>query len=158
MRAGRLLIRFISLTIFCAIFSLPKSALAIDAPHDVLNCDDCHVGHQATYPAQLGNLCQSCHYDLGPGNPGATAPITHSSITIDNSYGDWDLDCWACHNPHKQDQDNLWGTSYGKFIRKSMRAQIKIIEPLPERPYYEPLSIDRTVSTTNTIEFKGKES
>jgi decaheme cytochrome c component MtrC/MtrF-like protein/cytochrome c3-like protein len=151
MSARCLLIRLLSPAIVCAVFALPHTALAIDPPHNALNCADCHIGHQATYPSQLATLCQSCHFDLGPGNPGVNAPTTHSSLTIDNSFGDWDLDCWACHNPHKQDQDNFWGTSYGKFLRKSMRAQIKIINPADPGPYYAPLSIDRTVSTTNTI-------
>ena len=153
MIAECMLRRFIPLAMVCAIFSLPQTALALDAPHNLLNCDDCHVGHGATYPTQLGFLCQSCHYDLGPGNPGVTAPITHSSLTIDNSFGNWDLDCWACHDPHTQEQLTWDGVADGKFVRRFLGAQIKIINPLDPGPYYAPLSIDRTVSSNGILQF-----
>jgi hypothetical protein len=29
---------------------------------------------------------------------------THSSLTTDNGYGDWSIECRTCHNPHKQEQ------------------------------------------------------
>jgi hypothetical protein len=86
--------------------------------------------------------CQRCHADPGdtsdplngvlkdPFNPNAypasppygfgTAPDVklHSSSVVGNKYGNWDMHCLTCHNPHKQEQDNLHGTSYGKYVRE----------------------------------------
>ena len=153
MIAERMRRRLISLAMVCAIFALPQTALALDAPHDVLDCGDCHTGHGATYPTQLSSLCALCHFTGGPGNPSNTAPVTHSSLTTDNSNGDWDLDCWACHDAHTQEQ-LTWGASDGKFVRRYLGAQIKEINPDDPGPYWSPLSIFRTV-VSSIVEFKG---
>jgi hypothetical protein len=40
-----------------------------------------------------------------------TAPYvrTHSSLQIDNSYGDWTIECRVCHDPHTQRQVRVYG-------------------------------------------------
>jgi hypothetical protein len=118
------------------------------------DCFDCHILNPhhgfSTYPAKLNSLCQSCHFDGGP----ATGVLTHSSLTTDADYGNWDLDCWACHNPHSQEQESWISTTYGKYIRKNLNAEIKEIDPAEPGPYYPPLSIIRTV-TSDIVEFKG---
>ncbi|MBI5343567.1 MAG: hypothetical protein HZB63_09725 [Deltaproteobacteria bacterium] len=45
------------------------------------------------------NLCRHCHNDI-------EAPFvrTHSSISIDNSYGNWSMECRTCHDPHQPGQ------------------------------------------------------
>jgi hypothetical protein len=45
------------------------------------------------------NLCRHCHNDI-------EAPFvrTHSSISIDNSYGNWSMECRTCHDPHQPSQ------------------------------------------------------
>jgi len=50
------------------------------------------------------NLCWSCHNDV-------VAPFmkTHSSISIDNGYGDWAIECRTCHEPHFQYQRAKYG-------------------------------------------------
>ena len=133
-----------------------------DPPDIPAECNNCHIPDPhhgfASYPAALNELCESCHFDGGP----ATAVQTHSSRTTDNGYGDWDLDCWSCHNQHGQEQELYWDPpyTYGKYIRRYMEwapivyGQIKEINPLDVGPYYEPLSILREVTST-IVEFGG---
>ena len=139
---------FLTLGIVFGVFALPLIAMAIDAPH-TNDCYACHKSHGPSYPTLLGNLCESCHFDGGP----ATDVVTHSSRTTDDGYGNWDLDCWACHDVHKQQQE-YWGSIYGKYIKRNLRAPIKEIDPLDPGPYYEPLSIIRTMNS-DIVEFKG---
>ena len=126
------------------LLAVPATALAIDAPHDTVECGQCHSIHGATYPNMLGVLCEFCHYESGP----ATAVKTHSSLTTSNSYGDWDVDCWSCHNPHSQEQDDAYATSYGMFLKVNLDSEIKEIDPGASGPYYPPLSILRTVTSS----------
>jgi hypothetical protein len=42
----------------------------------------------------------------------------HSSTVIDTDYGTWDMHCITCHNPHLQEQDLRFGTTYGKLIKE----------------------------------------
>lgn len=127
------------------------------------DCFQCHISSPhhglASYPSALKELCENCHFDGGP----AAAVLTHSSRTTDNGYGNWDLDCWSCHNQHAQEQEEYWPldpSTYGKYIRRyferttKIYGQIKEIDPLDPGPYYEPLSIIREVTST-IVEFKG---
>jgi len=52
------------------------------------------------------NLCRHCHNDL-------LAPFakTHSSLTTTSRYGDWNIECRTCHNPHLQDQAYAYGST-----------------------------------------------
>jgi hypothetical protein len=153
--------RLLPLTVFlCSILALPQMAMALgkddvwDSPHDATNsmdCGDCHQVRGASYPKMVASLCQSCHFDSGP----ATGVKTHSSKTAGDGYGNWDLDCWSCHNPHTQEQDIAWGSSYGKLIKKDfLNLSIKEINPADPGPYYAPLSTLRSV-TSDMLEFKG---
>jgi hypothetical protein len=118
----------------------------------------------------VAKLCQSCHFDGGPA-PGVD---THSSKTTDDGYGNWDLDCWSCHNPHTQEQNVEWGSTYGKYIKKNFGTSftsrtpttIKEIDPAEPGPYYPPCSDppfagctsgDGTLReiTSDNVEFKG---
>jgi hypothetical protein len=135
----------LAVMIACVLGFAPP-ALAIDPPHDtVADCNNCHSSHAASYPAQLASLCETCHFEGGT----ATAVQTHSSLTTDNGYGDWDLDCWACHDPHSQEQDAQYGTTYGKFLKVNLNAQVKEIDSQNPGPYYPPLSILRTVTSSD---------
>lgn len=86
-------------------------------PHIELNdteCVSCHfvdslnddlLPDWALQPQQniddtpYNNLCRHCHNDV-------EAPFvrTHSSISIDNSYGNWSMECRTCHDPHQPKQ------------------------------------------------------
>ncbi len=139
-------------------FALPAMAAYDDPPHNrtnpyPVNCLDCHSihSHNPNYPSLLKYLCESCHYPTGP----APAVKTHSSRTTDADYGDWEVDCWECHNPHTQEQNNAYGTTYGKYIRVDLNAEIKQIDPGAPGPYYPPLSILRTVTGT-TVRFTSQ--
>ena len=90
-------------------------ATAIDPPHDSTwdnTCFSCHIIHNYLGPSltkeeSINNLCRSCHYDVGP----ATDVTTHQ-----------ELNCTACHNPHTQDQNNIYGSTYGKLIRTEVES------------------------------------
>jgi hypothetical protein len=74
---------------------------------------------------------------------------THSSVTTSSGYGDWHLQCWGCHNPHKQEQDIAYATTYGQFIKVDLDADIELIDPNDSTPeFYEPIGIIRTVAGT----------
>jgi hypothetical protein len=96
---------------------------AQDFPHSFagngISCFDCHDIHTSTdkllkvinprppetiEDTPANNLCWSCHNDV-------IAPFmrTHSSISIDNGYGDWAMECRTCHNPHFHPQQKYSG-------------------------------------------------
>ena len=97
---------------------------ANDYPHFGINnigCDSCHFvfGTQPSLlpewtahtpqnidDTQYNTLCWSCHNDVD-----APYMRTHSSLQIDNSYGDWTVECRVCHNPHFQKQFRTYGSS-----------------------------------------------
>ena len=121
-----------------------SDARAIDLPH-TQDCGTCHDIHGPSYPSLVSQLCEGCHFEGGP----APAVATHSSLTTDNGYGNWHMDCWSCHDPHLQQQDRAYGTSYGKFLRVDLNAEVKEINPADPGPYYYPISILRTVTSSN---------
>jgi predicted CXXCH cytochrome family protein len=108
--------------VFCLFATLAYSAS--DFPHFGINnigCDSCHFvyGSQPSLlppwtshvpqdidDTQYNTLCWSCHNDID-------APFvkTHSSLQIDNSYGDWTVECRVCHNPHFQKQFRTYGNA-----------------------------------------------
>jgi hypothetical protein len=118
----------------------PLESLAIDPPHDALQCSQCHSTHGAAYPSILGYLCAECHYSGGP----AREAETHSSRLIDNGYGNWEVDCWACHDPHTQYQEPP--ATDGVFLRSALRAIIKEINPDDPGPYWPSIAEIRTVT------------
>ncbi|MBI4682966.1 MAG: CxxxxCH/CxxCH domain-containing protein [Nitrospirae bacterium] len=94
---------------------------ALDYPHfggNYIGCEACHFIY-ATQPGLLPDwvahnpqdiddvwynpICWSCHNDI-------EAPFvrTHSSLQIDNGYGDWSIECKTCHNPHYQKQADTY--------------------------------------------------
>ncbi len=101
---------------------ITTQAETLDYPHAGMNnitCDACHFVYgtepsllpewtdivpQNIDDSQYNILCWSCHDD-----DVATAVRTHSSLEIDNSYGDWTVECRVCHNPHTQKQFKVYG-------------------------------------------------
>lgn len=97
---------------------------AIDYPHfgaNNIGCDSCHFvygGQPSLLPpwtehapldiddTQFNTLCWSCHNDID-----APYVKTHSSLQIDNGYGDWSIECRVCHNPHYQRQSKNYGSA-----------------------------------------------
>ncbi len=119
MRKKQLLIALIAL-----IFILSAQAYSQDWPHNESNgvgCDSCHFIY-GTEPAllppwtahepqdiddtQFNTLCWSCHNDID-----APYVNTHSSLQIDNSYGDWSIECRVCHNQHGHEQIRTYGSA-----------------------------------------------
>jgi predicted CxxxxCH...CXXCH cytochrome family protein len=100
-----------------------------------LSCDWCHYDDSGTIDQRTE--CQRCHadpndpsdplngvlkqlYPLSPPYGFGTAPNVklHSSTVVGTKYGNWDMDCLNCHNPHLQEQDAKYGTTYGKYIKE----------------------------------------
>lgn len=151
MMTRHLLMRALPLGMLFAVFALCQPAMALDEPHETASfvgplegCDACHSFHGASYPSLLGTTktCSvKCHNAVGPG----TEVQDHSSRTTDTGHGDWEVDCWACHDPHTQEQVLFWGSTYGdgKYIRRDLNARVKHIDPLqdlqagPEEYYYD---------------------
>ena len=96
----------------------------LDYPHsgaNIITCDSCHFiygGEPSLLPpwtahipqdiddTQYNMLCWSCHNGLD-------YPFvrSHSSLSTDNGYGDWSVECRTCHNPHKQEQFKTYGSA-----------------------------------------------
>ncbi|NOY24758.1 MAG: hypothetical protein GXP62_02705, partial [Oligoflexia bacterium] len=122
--------------------SLP--AAAVDSPHSA-DCATCHEEHASTWPTLTSQLCEGCHFDGGP----APAVSTHSSLTTDNGYGNWHVDCWECHDVHSQHQNDAYGTTYGMYLDVNLDADIVEVSPTDVGPSYTALSTLRTVTSSN---------
>ncbi len=104
--------------LFLALIAISiNRSYAMDAPHADANsvgCESCHyifgnepsllppwTAHNAQDidDTQYNALCWGCHNDV-------QAPFvrTHSSLQIDNDYGDWTVECKSCHDVHAQRQ------------------------------------------------------
>ena len=125
MKANRLKRAFIiALLVF-----VPAAATALDAPHtDVvtgyaITCSNCHWVHSSTMPPWTSvaypdakddtinnRRCFSCHDSV-------QAPIekVHSTTSTSSVYwstlGGWTTECVTCHDPHKQNQTQVWGSA-----------------------------------------------
>ncbi len=103
-----------------------------------LRCGKCHYKDAEGNAVPGGNYqCQRCHADPAdtsdplngvlkaqypdpfPYGFGSAPNVkVHSSLTLGTKYGDWDMHCVTCHNPHQQEQNRKYGTSYGKLIKE----------------------------------------
>jgi len=104
-----------------------------------LRCGKCHGslnGPQDGVP-DARFLCQRCHADsTNPSDPengilkvqyplpwpygfGSAPNVqTHASTVLGEKYGTWGMHCITCHNPHQQEQNRAFGTSYGKLVKE----------------------------------------
>ena len=134
--------------LFCLVFVIAHAGL--DAPHNgdkYIGCLSCHQ-MTSTYPKLLpplhhtpldgdfddtvaNGVCWSCHRDSTPlvcqeCHTSSSAPLvlTHSSLTTgDPDHGSWTVECWVCHNQHMQEQNRYNGSTYGKYIRRSINLK-----------------------------------
>jgi hypothetical protein len=110
----------------------------------ILRCGKCHDLNDFFNDQRY--QCQRCHAEVDPtcvsdpasgvwcdgelkdqysdpypyGFGSAPNVVTHSSTTVGNKYGNWGADCVTCHNPHAQEQNNFFGTSYGKLVKRTI--------------------------------------
>ncbi|RJQ45872.1 MAG: hypothetical protein C4538_07800, partial [Nitrospiraceae bacterium] len=102
---------------------------------NVTSCDWCH--YDSTRTIDQRRSCQRCHADPAdtsdplngvlkaqyPANPpygfGTAKNVKlHASSTIGTKHGTWNPTCLTCHNPHLQEQNAKFGTTYGKYIKE----------------------------------------
>jgi hypothetical protein len=118
-------------------FTLLNPDDTVHPDNNSLLCGKCH-GASLTDP--IRGACQRCHadssdpsdplngttkdqYPLTPPYGYGTAPNVkmHSSDVVGTKYGNWTMGamgCSVCHNPHSQEQNNVFGTDYGKYIKE----------------------------------------
>ncbi|NOY52012.1 MAG: CxxxxCH/CxxCH domain-containing protein [Deltaproteobacteria bacterium] len=85
-------------------------------------CQRCHSDPDDTDP--LNGVMKAAYPDAFPYGFGS-APVvkTHSSKVVGTKYGNWDMgtkNCVTCHDPHTQEQNRAFGTSYGKLLRRNI--------------------------------------
>jgi predicted CxxxxCH...CXXCH cytochrome family protein len=88
-----------------------------------VECQRCHADPGDTSDSLNGILKDPVDPNAYPESPpygfGTALNVKlHSSAVLGTRYGNWDMDCLTCHNPHQQEQDNINGTGYGKYIRE----------------------------------------
>jgi hypothetical protein len=99
-----------------------------------LICGKCH--NLNDFNDDIRTQCQRCHADpndvsdplngiikeqypdpLPSGFGSAPNVKMHSSTVVGNRYGDWDLECVTCHNPHTSEMDVLFGIDFGMYTK-----------------------------------------
>jgi len=122
------------------LFTLLNPDGTVHPDNDALTCGKCHYKDASGNFVPGGNYqCNRCH---APDDPNSDLPSsdgymknlyplpwpfgfgsapnvqTHAAATIgDTKYGDWSVGCVTCHNPHKQEQNRRYASSYGKLIK-----------------------------------------
>jgi len=117
--------------------TLKNSDGSVHKDNTRLLCGKCHDLND--FQSDTKYQCQRCHADSSDSSdplngtlrdqyPGTfpygfgSAPLvkTHSSAVMGTSYGTWGAECVTCHNPHEQEQNNAFGTTYGKLIKETI--------------------------------------
>ena len=117
MSLARRLVPFVAVFLLVPL-STPWAQRIIDPPHDVLegfveSCDACHGPHVVGLTKD--EICLNCHGEE-PSLIAATVAATHGSDNTLSTRFEYAIRCADCHNPHDQEQNDRWGTDYGKFI------------------------------------------
>ncbi len=100
---------------------------------------DCGKCHGSNFQDPIRSQCQRCHadpndtsdplngvikaqYPLNPPYGYGSAPNVkvHSSTVVGTKYGDWSPNCVTCHNPHTQEQNAIFDTTYGQYIKETI--------------------------------------
>ena len=122
----------------------------LDTPHTTdssIGCLSCHdmtstapkllpaMGHapQDIDDTLANNLCWCCHNDVA-----APYVTTHSSLQIDDGYGNWTVECWVCHNQHTQEQFRSYGSAGFVYTGPSAAVTAATIS-VPGNPWTENL-------------------
>jgi hypothetical protein len=84
-------------------------------------CQRCHA--DSSDPSDPLNGTTKDQYPLDPPYGYGTAPNVkmHSSEIVGTKNGNWTMGaqgCSVCHNPHSQEQNNVFGTDYGMFVKE----------------------------------------
>ena len=115
----------------------------INPANSVLTCGKCHA---ANFTDPIRYACQRCHAEPTPDDPTDLNGTLKEQYPLDVPYGygsapnvnmhvTWtlgDKGCVVCHNPHAQEQNNTFGTDYGKYIKAYVCYEPKHIEEFVE--------------------------
>jgi hypothetical protein len=114
----------------------------VHAENSALSCGKCHA---ANFQDPIRYACQRCHTDPAdtsdPMNGTLKAqyplnsPYGFGSAPNVSSHTTWtlgDQGCVTCHNPHTQEQNDLFGTTYGKYIKEYICYDSKGIQQFVE--------------------------
>jgi len=116
-------------------FTLLNPDGTVNPNSGALDCGKCH--NPANFQDNTRFQCQRCHadpsdtsdplngtlkaqYPLPPPYGYGSAPNVklHSSTVVGTKYGNWNPGCSTCHNPHQQEQNLAYMTSYGQYIKE----------------------------------------
>ena len=117
----------------------------------LLECIICHKPTRKA-PFDLTNRCLNCH---GP-EPSIYPAIlagTHSSGTSGTERFSYYVECVHCHDPHRHLQDQLYGTTYGKFVEIIISADLEVTDFTVEPPLEFEKHASAIIRFTDETEF-----
>ena len=166
--------------IIIAMFAVVVAAMApltvqaqfmLEPPHlevpgfDEYDCNHCHnlsgspileclICHKGTRKSQfdLTNRCLNCHGSEPTIYP-ATVANTHSSDTSGTERFAYHVECVHCHDPHRHLQDQVYGTSYGKFVEIIISADLEVTDFTVEPPLEIEKHASAIIRFTDETEF-----
>lgn len=106
-------------TLFCGKCHYNNGSVTV--PDGEKQCQRCHADPADTSDPLNGSLKSQYPLALPYGYGSAQNVKTHSSTVVGDKYGGWTMGgsgCVTCHNPHLQEQDREYKTSYGKYIKE----------------------------------------
>ncbi|MEW6108379.1 MAG: MopE-related protein, partial [Nitrospirota bacterium] len=87
-------------------------------PGGELHCQRCHAD-PSDISDPLNGIMKTQYPSPWPYGFGSAQNVYgHSATVVGAKYGNWDTNCVTCHNPHTQEQDMRYGTTYGKYIKE----------------------------------------
>ncbi len=83
-------------------------------------CQRCHADPEDTSDP-LNGIFKVQYPESYPFGFGSAPNVrTHGTDVVGSKYGNWGADCVTCHNPHTQEQNNKFGTTYGQYVRRTI--------------------------------------
>ncbi len=108
-------------------FTLLNPDNTVHSNNAALDCGKCH--NTSNFQDSVRYQCQRCHADSNDtsdplnGTLKAQYPLNPpygfgTAKNMKMHSGNLNLKCVTCHNPHQQEQDLKYGTTYGKYIKE----------------------------------------
>ncbi len=113
------------------VFSSPSAdAQFLDEPHQSATGGDCNICHGVLNAGRTNveAVCLQCHAEVNPPLSPATPANIHASHVTGSLRFTYSNDCVSCHDPHEQEQNETFGTSYGKYIKNRIIEDITVTD------------------------------